>query len=252
MIRIHEKATRGRTRNGWLNSYHTFSFGQFSDPSRMGFGNLRVINEDTLIPAGGFAPHDHSEMDILTLVLDGALRHEDDQGNVALIRAGDVQAMSAGTGVRHSEVNASTTEVARFLQIWVIPDETGDTPKYAQAKVPVTGGVLLAGPDAQALLPLRSRTRLWLRRFSEGETFGVSGSTDTFVHLIDGLADAEGERVSAGDGLEVPSSDTLRLSWMTDGAALVFELPKARIAHDPQTPVSQSDRRQEIDILTPG
>ncbi|WP_147113257.1 pirin-like bicupin family protein [Tateyamaria sp. syn59] len=229
MIKIHDKATRGRTRTGWLNSYHTFSFGAFNDPSRMGFNALRVINDDTLIPAGGFAAHDHSDMDILTLVLDGALRHEDDQGNIAVIRAGEVQAMSAGSGVRHSEFNASETDTTRFLQIWLIPNETGGTPTYAQAKVPETGNVLLAGEGG--LMPVRSGARLWLRRFEEGAIQHVSVSdNDHFVHLIDGLADAEGERVSAGDGLQVPAPEAVSLAWQTAGAALVFEMPPARLA----------------------
>ncbi len=225
MIKIHDKAMRGRTRTGWLNSYHTFSFGAFSDPMRMGFNALRVINDDTLIPAGGFAAHDHADMDILTLVLDGALRHEDDQGNVAVIRAGEVQAMSAGSGVRHSEVNASDRDAAWFLQIWLIPDEVGGAPSYAQADLPATGDVLLGGADDVALLPLRSRTCLWLRRFNEGDVLNISADYDQFVHLIDGLANAEGERVSAGDGLQVPATESVSLTWQTDGAALVFEMP---------------------------
>ena len=228
MITIHEKATRGRTRTGWLNSYHTFSFGAFNDPSRMGFNALRVINDDTLIPAGGFATHEHSDMDILTLVLDGALRHEDDQGNIAVIGAGEIQAMSAGRGVRHSEFNASDSDTARFLQIWLIPDETGSAPTYAQAKVPETGDVLLAGDGG--LMPLRSRARLWLRRFDESAVFDVPGGEDQFVHLTDGLADAEGERISAGDGLQVPGPDAVSITWQTEGAALVFEMPSTRIA----------------------
>jgi len=227
MIKIHDKAVRGRTRTGWLNSYHTFSFGAFSDPSRMGFGNLRVINDDTLIPAGGFAAHDHADMDIVTFVLDGALRHEDDQGNVVTIQAGEVQAMSAGIGVRHSEFNASDTEVARFVQIWLIPDQMGGAPTYAQAQVPPDGDVLLAAAAGDALLPLRSGARLWLRRFAEGDTLAVPTGEDHFVHLLDGLADAEGERVSAGDGLQIPSAEALTLTWHTAGAAPVVDMPTA-------------------------
>ena len=235
MIKIHDKATRGRTRTGWLNSYHTFSFGAFSDPSRMGFNALRVINDDTLIPAGGFAAHDHADMDILTLVLDGALRHEDDQGSIAVIRSGEVQAMSAGRGVRHSEFNASDKDTARFLQIWLIPDELGGAPTYAQYDVPATGDVLLAGADDEALMPLRSATRLWLRRFGEGDVLNVPAGDDQFVHLVDGLADAEGERVSAGDGLEVPGPEAVSLTWQTGGAALVFEMPVTSAFHRTQT-----------------
>jgi redox-sensitive bicupin YhaK (pirin superfamily) len=228
MIKIHEKSVRGRTQNGWLNSYHTFSFGQFQDPTRMGFANLRVINEDGLIPGGGFAPHDHANMDILTLVLDGQLRHEDDQGNVANIRAGQIQGMSAGVGVRHSEYNASSTDVAKFLQIWLIPDQLGGAPTYHQGTVGIGKDVLLAGPAAMTpLIPLRSQTRLKLRRFAEGETLTVAaGGTDAhFVHLLDGLAYAENERLSAGDGMQIPPEETVTLRWHSHGAALVFEMP---------------------------
>lgn len=228
MIKIHEKAVRGRTRTGWLNSFHTFSFGSFNDPNRMGFGNLRVINEDVVIPGSGFAAHDHDNMDILTLVLDGSLRHEDDQGNISTIAAGEIQGMAAGSGVRHSERNASVTETAHFLQIWLIPDEIGGAPSYAQAKVPATGDVILAGPQGSGgLLPLRSASTLTLRRVSEGSTLSFEAAPDRhrFVHLLDGLASAEGERVSAGDGLQVPAGEELELSFLTAGEALAFEMP---------------------------
>ncbi|MEM9710263.1 MAG: pirin family protein [Pseudomonadota bacterium] len=232
MIKIHDKSVRGRTRGGLLDSYHTFSFGGFSDPSRMGFGSLRVINEDTVIPGGGFAPHDHADMDILTLVLDGHLRHEDDQGNVATIAAGEIQGMSAGAGVRHSEFNASDAASARFLQIWLIPDETGGTPSYHQAEVPSSGDVLLAGPSESApLIPLRSRATLMLRRFGDGERLDLPADpgVDRFVHILDGLARAESERVSAGDGLQIPGGEGTELIWATEGAALVFDMPKGRV-----------------------
>lgn len=228
MIKIHEKAARGRTQNGWLDSYHTFSFGQFQDPTRMGFANLRVINEDSLIPGGGFAAHGHTNMDILTLVLEGELRHEDNQGNVANIRAGQIQGMSAGTGVRHSEYNASATDAAKFLQIWLIPDQLGGAPTYDQDSIGAGTDILLAGPSAMApLIPLRSQVRLKLRRFAEGETFTVAaGGRDAhFVHLMDGLAYAEDERLSAGDGMQIPPEETVTLHWHSYGAALVFEMP---------------------------
>ncbi len=238
MIKIHEKASRGRTQNGWLDSYHTFSFGQFQDPTRMGFANLRVINEDSLIPGGGLAAHDHADMDIITLVLDGQLRHEDDQGNVASISAGEVQGMSAGTGVRHSEYNGSTSDLAKFLQIWLIPDQVGGQPAYTQASVPNEGDVLLAGPATlHPLIPLRSRARLALRRFTEGQELVLSanGESYRFVHLLDGLAYAEHERLSAGDGLQVPRSEQVTMQWHTDGAALVFDMPSPAARKEPKT-----------------
>lgn len=228
MILIHDKSLRGHTQTGWLDSFHTFSFGGFNDPARIQFGNLRVINEDRVIPGAGFAPHRHENMDILTYVLSGKLRHEDDQGTVSEISAGEVQLMSAGRGLEHSEWNASETEPAHFLQIWLIPNTGGGAPAYDKATVPETGTVRIAGPE-RALLPLRSRTEVELVRLSEGERLDI-GAADklSFVHLIDGLADAEGERVSAGDGLQLGRGEGTSLHFATDGAALVFSMPSPK------------------------
>jgi quercetin 2,3-dioxygenase len=181
MILIHEKANRGHSRRGWLDSHHTFSFAGFTDPTRMGFENLRVLNEDRIIPGAGFAPHRHESMDILTLVLSGALRHEDDRGNVQTIRTGDVQLMSAGEGIAHSEWNASETQPAHFLQIWMIPDHQGGMPSYAQAQLPEgPGEVLVAGGEGSgALLPLRSASLIRLARGRADETLQVGSAPAT-------------------------------------------------------------------------
>jgi hypothetical protein len=228
MITIHEKAIRGHTRSGWLSSFHTFSFGSFQVPMRMGFGNLRVLNEDAIIPGSGFAPHRHEDMDILTYVTKGRLRHEDDQGNVSVIPAGTAQLMSAGRGVTHSEWNASESGTAHFLQILLIPDQPGGEPTYAQKAVPQSGDVLLAGPSGtDALLELGSRTTVRLIRATEGgNTSLAKPGALRFVHLFNGLAFAEGERLSAGDGLQIPAGETTSLDWATDGAALLFTMPQ--------------------------
>lgn len=230
MITIHQKAIRGHTKSGWLDSYHTFSFGSFQDPMRMGFGNLRVLNEDTIIPGSGFSTHGHADMDILTYVTKGQLRHEDDQGNVSLISAGEAQLMSAGDGVTHSERNASDTDTAQLLQIWLIPDAPGGVPTYAQKTVPQDGDVLLAGPPAtDPLLTLKSDTTVQLIRAAEGSSTALDDpDTLRFVHLIDGLAFAEGERLSAGDGLQIPAGETTALDWSTDGTVLLFTMPRKR------------------------
>lgn len=227
MILIHEKANRGHSRMGWLDSRHTFSFGGFNDPTRMGFGNLRVLNEDHVIPGTGFAPHRHESMDILTLVLAGQLRHEDDQGNVQTIRTGEAQLMSAGAGIAHSEWNTSDTEPAHFLQIWMIPDQPGGKPDYAQAPLPDDAReIRLAAGDGGALVPLRSSSTIRLVRVHEKETLKSGAMTGrTFVQIVSGIGDAEGERISAGDGLQIPAGEEVEIRWMTDGTALVFDMP---------------------------
>lgn len=230
MITIHQRAIRGHTQAGWLNSYHTFSFGTFQDPNRMGFGNLRVLNDDTIIPGSGFAAHGHEDMDILTYVTKGQLRHEDDQGNISLISAGEAQLMSAGDGVTHSERNASDEDAAHFLQIWLIPDDVGGTSTYAQSAVSKKGDVILAGPTGTgALLHLRSDTTVRLLRATEGGFTSIDDPhTLRFVHLVDGLAFAESERLSAGDGLQLPVGEATSLDWATDGAALLFTMQPKR------------------------
>ncbi|MCZ4350900.1 pirin family protein [Roseovarius aestuarii] len=230
MITIHQKAARGHSKAGWFDSYHTFSFGSFQDPKRMGFGNLRVLNEDTIIPGSGFAPHRHEGMDILTYVTKGQLRHEDDQGNVSLISAGEAQLMSAGDGVIHSERNVSDTDNAQFFQIWLIPNEAKGASRYAQVAVPQTGNVMLAGPmSSEPLLKLGSQTTIQLVRGVEGSVTRLADpNTHRFVQLIDGLAFAESERLSAGDGLQIPRGEETSLDWVTEGALLLFTMPNER------------------------
>ena len=133
---IHDRNVRGRTQIGWLDSRHTFSFGGFYDPTRMGFRALRVINDDRVTPGAGFAAHSHQDMEIITYVLEGALEHKDSLGNGSIIQPGDAQIMSAGTGITHSEFNHSKTEPVHFLQIWIVPNERGVAPRYEQRSFP--------------------------------------------------------------------------------------------------------------------
>lgn len=247
MIKIHEKMSRGRTRTGWLDSHHTFSFGSFNDPTRMVFGNLRVINEDRMVPGSGFPKHHHQDMDILTLVLSGLLRHEDDQKNVSIIGEGEAQMMLAGTGLAHAEWNASRDQAVHFLQIWLIPDHTGGQPHYAQTMIPTHGNVLIAGPSGSgALLPLRSSTLVRLIRHRDGETMDC-GRPDlpSFVHLLSGRANTEAGVLSAGDGLEIPAGERLTLNWSTAGEALVFDMHAAATP-----PASKRVRRPTEDLKT--
>ena len=167
MVLIHEKSARGRTKMGWLDSHHTFSFGGFHDPSRMGHRALRVLNEDVVIPGAGFGEHDHEEMDIISYVISGGLGHGDSIGNSSIIKAGDFQHMYAGTGARRSEMNASDTEPAHSLQIWIIPGGTDGSPTYFQTGVDLDAQrnafIAVAGPDEHASRAmLRSDTWVYM------------------------------------------------------------------------------------------
>lgn len=228
-ILIHENMSRGHTRKGWLDAFHSFSFGDFLDPTRMSFGRLRVLNEDRIVPGAGFARHEHAGMDILTLVLSGRVRHEDSLGNVAEVAPGEIQLMRAGSGVAHSEVNPSQDEVAHLLQIWLIPDRPDGAPDYQQVALPVAGEepVLLAsGLPGEAPLTLGSDTRLYLARPGEGaeSRIAVAPGRKVFVQILEGLAEMEGERIVAGDGLQLQEAPP-PLAWRTDAAMLIFDMP---------------------------
>ena len=231
MILIHEAMNRGHTDMGWLKSDHSFSFGGFLDPSRMGYAALRVINEDRIAPGSGFGEHAHKDMDILTLVLSGALKHEDTLGNISTIGVGDAQLMSAGSGLRHSEMNASETEPSHFLQIWLIPDVKGVAPTYQQAPLPdrdeTTGWTLLASGMAEdAPLHLLSNSRVSIAYPREGMTTAIPTTKGrvSFVQIVEGVATVDGERLGAGDGLQIGDEEMPDLNWVTDGQAILFEM----------------------------
>jgi quercetin 2,3-dioxygenase len=231
MTLIHENMSRGHTDTGWLNSYHTFSFGGFQDPTRMGFGALRVINEDRVAPGAGFSEHAHADMDIMTIVLSGTLRHQDTLGNVVTISPGEAQLMYAGDGLRHSEMNASGSESAHFLQIWLIPDERGGQPSYQQAALAVSEGrpgwtLLASGADGTASLRLHSDTGVFYAEMEEGDTLAIPQAHGrlTYVHIIEGLAMLDGERLSSGDGLQMTGDSLPALEWVTQGRALLFDM----------------------------
>ncbi|HEU4774308.1 MAG TPA: pirin family protein [Lysobacter sp.] len=216
----------------WLDSRHTFSFGGYYDPEWMGFGVLRVINEDRVAPGAGFAPHRHANMEILSYVLSGALSHRDSSGAEGVIGAGELQWMGAGHGVEHSEFNASTTEPVHFLQIWLQPDRVNAAPDYAHR--PATAGEgwqLLASPDgASGSIAIRQDARLYRAGLTGGQaaSFDLDDSRRYWLHVATGAVASGDQRLLAGDAVGmVDEAGTLVLEAVTDGTdVLLFELPR--------------------------
>jgi quercetin 2,3-dioxygenase len=223
-------AERGHAAHGWLDSFHTFSFADYHDPKHMGFRALRVINDDTVAPGRGFGEHGHRDMEILSYVLDGELGHRDSMGNGSVIRPGDVQRMSAGTGVRHSELNPSRTAPVHFLQIWIMPDRGGHAPGYEQIAFPPEtrrGRLrLVASPDgADGSVTIHQDVRLYAGLFDAGETavHTVAPGRHVWIHVARGTATVNGERLAAGDAVSTSTPGALAIGG--DGAeVLVFDL----------------------------
>lgn len=234
MILERPAAARGSVRLDWLHSRHTFSFGHYHDPQWMGFGLLRVINDDTVAPGGGFAPHSHANMEIISVVLDGALAHRDSAGHEGVIRPGDVQWMSAGHGIQHSEYNASQTEPVHFLQIWIQTDRLNAAPAYAQKQFDPEARrarwALLASPDgAEGSLAIRQQARLLATRLEPGDAvpLALDATKRQWLHVATGEVQLDGRTLVAGDAMGfVEESGTVHLAGI--GATvdvLVFELP---------------------------
>ena len=232
MLQIRKSRERGHADHGWLNSYHTFSFADYFDPQQMGFSALRVINEDRVQPGEGFPTHGHRDMEIISYVLDGALEHKDSLGTGSVIRPGDVQRMSAGTGVRHSEYNASAEQPVHFLQIWIQPDQLGGAPGYEQRHFPpeeLSGRLrLIAAPDGdEGAVTLQQDARLYATRL-DGEqevTHMLPAGRRAYVQVARGSVQLNGEPLAAGDGARVENEATLRLSSGTHAEVLLFDLP---------------------------
>jgi redox-sensitive bicupin YhaK (pirin superfamily) len=229
---------RGRADFGWLDSRHSFSFGNYFDPEHMGFGSLRVINEDLVQPGAGFGAHGHRDMEIVTYVLEGALAHRDSLGNGSEIRPGDVQRMSAGTGIRHSEFNASDEDPVRFLQIWILPREEGLSPGYEQRHFPresLEGGLtLLASPDGRdGSVVVHQDARIFGVTPAAGHTLAhpVEPDRKIWVQLISGVLLIDGHRLTAGDGLGLETGPTgsgsLQIAAETESHLLLFDMGAA-------------------------
>lgn len=231
MLTVRKAAERGHAQHGWLDSHHTFSFADYYDAAHMGFRALRVINEDRVEPGRGFGAHGHREMEIISYVLEGALRHDDSTGNGSVIRPGDVQRMSAGTGVRHSERNASTSEPVHFLQIWIVPSVRGVAPSYEQKTFPESekrGRLrLVASPDgADGSLSLYADARLHAGLFEAGERaeLALAPGRAGWVQVARGRVRVNGVELAAGDGAALETEPSLRIEGVEDAEVLVFDL----------------------------
>ena len=232
MNQIRRSNERGLADHGWLKSFHTFSFADYYDPKHMGFGPLRVINEDRVQPGAGFGTHGHRDMEIISYVLDGELAHKDSMGNGSVIRPGDVQRMSAGSGVRHCEFNGSKERPVHFLQIWIEPQYRGIEPGYEEKRFTnedKRGQLrLIASPDrAEGSVLIHQDARVYAGLFtgSESAQLQLSAQRQAYVQVVRGSITANGERLATGDALQLTQADTLVLANGEDAEVLVFDLP---------------------------
>lgn len=231
MQELRKSTDRGAANHGWLNSHHTFSFGSYRDPQHQGFSDLLVINDDRVQPAQGFGTHGHSNMEIFSYVLEGALEHKDSLGTGSVIHPGDVQLMSAGTGVRHSEFNHSATEPVHFLQIWIVPNVTGVAPNYQEKgfSAPDKRGrlQLIISPDgADGSLTIRQDARIYAGLFDGAEqaTLALGPDRHAYVHVARGSVELNGQRLNEGDGVKLRREQLLSLSGGQQAEVLVFDL----------------------------
>ena len=238
MIALRKSCERGYADHGWLKSFHSFSFADYHDPKHMGFGNLRVINEDRIAPGTGFGTHGHRDMEIISYVLEGELAHKDSMGNgsagaanTGVIRPGDVQRMSAGHGVRHSEFNHAPRDTTHFLQIWILPDRLGIEPGYEQKHFDTAekrGRLrLVASPDgADGSVTLHADARMYAGLFDGAESveLPLDPARRGYVHLVRGEMSVNGQRQRGGDALALAEEARLQLADGKDAEVIVFDL----------------------------
>ena len=232
MIVQRPAAERGHANHGWLDSHHSFSFADYYDPAHMGFGPLRVINEDRVQPGMGFGTHGHRDMEIISYVLAGQLSHKDNMGNGSIIAPGDVQRMSAGRGVLHSEFNPSSTDGVHFLQIWIEPAQRGIAPSYEQARVDAAAKrgtlALLAAPAGQGgAVAIHQDARLYAGLFdgAESAVHAVGPGRRAYVHVARGAANVNGAPLGAGDAVRIEDEAEVRIDAARDAEVLLFDLP---------------------------
>ncbi len=231
MIELRRSSERGFADLGWLKSFHTFSFADYHDPAQMGFGPLRVINEDRIAAGQGFGTHSHRDMEIVSYVLDGELAHQDSLGNGSVIRPGDVQRMSAGTGVRHSEFNHSKSDVTHFLQIWIMPNQLGIAPGYEEKNFPSAerrGRLRLVaskdGRDGSVVVHQDARLYSGLFDGQEHASLPLDAGRLGYVHVARGTVTVNGHALASGDGAKLTEETQIELTAGTQAEVLVFDL----------------------------
>lgn len=233
MLQIRKSDSRGHADHGWLSSRHTFSFAGYQDPRHMGFGPLRVINEDRVQGGEGFGTHGHRDMEIISYVLEGALEHKDSMGSGSVLRYGDVQCMSAGTGVTHSEFNHSADQPVHFLQIWLLPTKTGLTPSYQEGTFPSESKRnqmrLIAAPDGRDdSLLIHQDAYLYATLLEGSQTlqYPLKPGRSAYLHLARGRLTVNGVELEAGDALQITDESLLTLGEGENAEALLFDLPR--------------------------
>lgn len=232
MLKVHKNSSRGAADHGWLQSNHSFSFGHFYNPEEMGFGPLLVINEDRVQPAKGFGTHSHSDMEIISYVLSGALEHKDSIGTGSVIRYGDVQRMSAGTGVSHSEFNHSKDERVHFLQIWIEPNVKGIAPSYEEKHFDTASKIgnlrLIASPDGKdGAVLIHQDAKVYAAILGEADQLkhALAAGRTGYVHVIRGQVEVNGVALSTGDALKIKDTSEVSFTNAKEVELLFFDLP---------------------------
>ncbi|SEH11361.1 hypothetical protein SAMN05428974_0203 [Sphingopyxis sp. YR583] len=231
MIRFRDRGARGRHQGGQIDAHHSFSFADYNDPKHIGFRALRVLNEDRVVPGAGLPEHGHEDMEIVTIVLKGAVEHRDDLGNSAIIRAGEVQRMSAGTGIRHSERNPSSDERTHLLQIWIIPAEFGGPPSYEQKSFAAGDRnrwiTIASGDGRDASLTLRQDAMMAIARLDDGAQIEreLDPHRGYWIQLVEGIVILNGTEMRAGDGAAMTEEISLVIRADTEAEILLMDLP---------------------------
>lgn len=232
MIAIRDKKLRGRTDIDWLKSYHIFSFGEYYEPLNQNFGPLRVVNDDVVLGGGGFPTHPHSNMEIITYVLSGALEHQDSMGSSEVIRAGEVQKMTAGSGIYHSEFNHSSSEPVHLIQSWIIPDKAGLTPSYDQRTYNdyerKNKLLLIASNDKNGEeIFINQNAKMYISQIEKGNTLTINcvEGRGIFVYLIEGELEVTDKSISTGDAIQMENEETLTISGKETSELIVYDVP---------------------------